>query len=147
VGKLIFTPEVLASLPTMLQQGMEDADIAAAIGCNVSTLKVVCSRHKISLRRPEAWKLARREARRKLRTEMMIENLPPKDQAKRAEREKEFATRLVNAKIKVHIEPKLLALMTMRAEMKRTTVDVIAKQVLETIIEDNLWDAVIDEAA
>jgi transposase-like protein len=47
----IFTPEVRARIPDMVEQGMTIDEIAAQLGCKRSTLVVKCSHHQISLRR------------------------------------------------------------------------------------------------
>jgi hypothetical protein len=46
----ILSPQVLASIPALVEQGLRKADIAARLGCKESTLKVRCSIAGISLR-------------------------------------------------------------------------------------------------
>lgn len=46
----ILTPELLATVPTLLEQGLRKPEIAARFGCTPGTLTVNCSRAKISLR-------------------------------------------------------------------------------------------------
>jgi hypothetical protein len=45
----ILSPQVLASIPALVEQGLRKADIAARLGCKESTLKVRCSIAGISL--------------------------------------------------------------------------------------------------
>ena len=45
----IFTPEVLAQIPLWIAQGFTREEIATRLGAKVSSLQVVCCKHKISL--------------------------------------------------------------------------------------------------
>ena len=46
----ILTPEVLAGIPALIEQGLCKADIAERLGCKASTLAVRCSTAGISLK-------------------------------------------------------------------------------------------------
>ena len=48
----ILTKEVMASIPALVQRGMNTEAIAAHLGCKATTLVVRCSQERISLRRP-----------------------------------------------------------------------------------------------
>jgi hypothetical protein len=50
-GGRLFTTEVLASIPGLVAEGLGTEEIARRIGCKINSLRVTCSRHKISLRR------------------------------------------------------------------------------------------------
>ena len=51
----LFTDGVLAQIPQwMKEEGLGPAELAARIGCTVGSLRVVCSRWGLSLRRPTA---------------------------------------------------------------------------------------------
>ena len=50
---MILTKAVLASIPTLVEQGLNKEAIAARLGCKVATLKVRCSQAQISLRVPK----------------------------------------------------------------------------------------------
>jgi hypothetical protein len=54
---VILTEAVLASIPTLVEQGLNTEAIAARLGCNVPTLKVRCSQRRISLRVPRVLKV------------------------------------------------------------------------------------------
>jgi hypothetical protein len=43
----IFTNAVLASIPTLVQQGFNTEAIAARLGCKVGTLRVRCSQAQL----------------------------------------------------------------------------------------------------
>ena len=51
------TKDVLASIPMLVQQGLNTEAIAARLGCTVATLKVRCSQAQISLRVPKELKV------------------------------------------------------------------------------------------
>jgi len=44
------TPELLATIPALLEQGLRKPEIAERFGCTPGTLQVICSLAKISLR-------------------------------------------------------------------------------------------------
>src|SRR5258708_29387698 len=46
-----FSPAVLSRIASFVQEGVSPAEIAERIGCKVSSLRVRCSQHGISLRR------------------------------------------------------------------------------------------------
>ena len=48
----IFTKDLMAGIPVLVQQGLSAEAIAARLGCTVGTLKVRCSQAQISLCRP-----------------------------------------------------------------------------------------------
>jgi hypothetical protein len=117
--KRIFTPEVLANIPQMVANGLSGDDIAVLIGASASSVKVMCSRHKISLRRPN---------------KQRKQPAPP-------------APLPSNILLKVKVDAQTLALITMRAELKGITINAVAEQLLQIVARDNLYDAVIDDAA
>ena len=131
MGKSVLTPDVLATIPALVAAGKRREELAAQFGCSVGTLQVVCSRNKISLRCPGP---------RRRRTQQELE------QASYMEK-KLFPVQAINIKLKVPLANEVLALLAMRAEVEHTTVDVIATRLLETIARENLYNAVIDEAA
>src|SRR6476469_8723131 len=58
--KPIFTDAVLALIPTLVAQNVRPVEIAEYIGCTFGTLKVQCSKYKISLRTPD-WRDRRKQ--------------------------------------------------------------------------------------
>jgi len=50
--KKLLTDSVLAQIPRWTECGLGPNEIAQKIGCTVGTLRVLCSRYGISLRRP-----------------------------------------------------------------------------------------------
>jgi len=45
------TAAVLKKIPTLIERGISPAEIAVRVGCTSGTLRVVCSKAKISLRK------------------------------------------------------------------------------------------------
>jgi hypothetical protein len=63
--KKLFTDSVLAQIPQwMRDEGLSAAQIAEKIGCTVGTLRVLCSRHGISLKQQPSYRQPRRSYRR-----------------------------------------------------------------------------------
>ena len=109
-GKRILTKEVLAGIPTMVARGQRAAEIAEALGCKLSTLKVRCSQARISLRPPGSTRRPRRQRG-------------------------------------IMIDKAALQLLKERAVASGKTESAIAGELLEIIARDNLFDAVLDDAA
>jgi hypothetical protein len=107
----IFTPEVLASIPEWVKEGMSTDTIAARIGCTANSLKATCCKKKISLRRE-------RTARSII--------VPEPRQAMKLSRSASFVLHLA-------------------AERRSCDVNELAKDLLEIIARDNLFNAVLDE--
>ena len=121
----IFTPEVLETIPKMVARGLRSPQIAVIVGCKLESLKVICSRHKISLGpRGRPYRASPRSTSRAI--PQVVAQL---------------------AAIKINVEANTLTLIAMRAEKENTTVDQIAAKILKIVAHDNLYDAVIDEAA
>jgi len=56
----LFTDSVLAQIPQwMRDEGLSTAQIAKKIGCTVGTLRVLCSRHGISLKQQRSYRQPR----------------------------------------------------------------------------------------
>ena len=53
------TAAVLEQIPSLIERGISPVEIAARVGCTSGTLRVVCSKAKISLRKSERDKPAK----------------------------------------------------------------------------------------
>jgi hypothetical protein len=106
--RAILTPQVLAGIPTLIEQGLRKADIAELLGCKASTLQVRCSVAGISLRGTKRMKL------------------PTGDQ--------------------VALSRGALAGLRARAVAMGCSETQLASDLLEMIVRDNLYDAVLDSA-
>jgi hypothetical protein len=61
MGKIILTKKVIAGIPALVEAGMTRQEIAAKLGCKISTLQVRCCKEGVRLRklpRPK-WRLPR----------------------------------------------------------------------------------------
>ena len=54
--RTIVTEMALARVTSLIDQGQTAAEIASEIGCALGTLRVRCSQHRISFRRPASWR-------------------------------------------------------------------------------------------
>jgi|SRR3954462_5043589 hypothetical protein len=108
----IFTDEVLARIPELIELGLPVTEVANRLGCNLSSLRVICSRRRISLRKGGY----RHQINLTMKTEPMT--LPDS-----------IARLLTKAADKLNRKPEQLV-----------------SDLLERIANDNLFDAVLDEA-
>jgi hypothetical protein len=51
MAKRTFTASLMAEVAALIEQGLDRAEIAERLGCNIGSLRVRCSQHGISLRR------------------------------------------------------------------------------------------------
>jgi hypothetical protein len=103
----IFTPEVITEISNLVARGFSAAE---PIGCTLSSLRVTCSRHGISLRRS-----------------------------------KSAAERRLQGRLAVELFGDTAALLQREAEKRGISSAKFAASLLETIVRDNLYDAVIDQ--
>jgi len=108
--KCILTKEVLAGIPAMVARGQRAPAIAEALGCKLNTLKVRCSKARISLRPPGSIRRPREQR-------------------------------------SIKINKAALQLLKERAAASGKTESAMARELLEIIARDNLFDAVLDKAA
>lgn len=114
-AQIIYTREVLASIPDMVRAGMNSQEIADKIGSTRATLLVRCCQNDISLRRP----------------------VRPINNAARIAMERKNALRL-------RITADAVNAFNDKARQMRTTPVNIIHRLLELIIKDDLIDAILD---
>ena len=116
--KKLFTDDILAQIPQwMRDEGLSASQIAEKIGCTVGTLRVLCSRHGISLRQHGSNRGPRRgEARGDLQTDIML-SLPNE------------------SRFRLHARAGLFGLSDTE----------LVSLLIETIDRDDLYSAVLDE--
>jgi hypothetical protein len=122
--KKLLTDGVLAQIPRwMKEEGLAPAEMAARIGCTVGTLRVVCSRCRISLRRLSGSDIGRNRG------------LPTNQGVTRA------ASTELGLKLPRQIRNQLKARATLfgMAELE------LAALLLETIAKDDLYRAILDD--
>jgi len=107
------TASVLEQIPTLVGQGLSAPEIALKIGCTEGTLRVTCSRSKISLRRKGSTPKTRRVS------------------------SPHHATMIIQL-------PKMtIGLLRQQAIVKGIEATVLVAMLLELIVQDGLFDAVL----
>jgi hypothetical protein len=113
------TAAVLEQIPTLIKRGISPAEIAARVGCTSGTLRVACSKAKISLRKGDGDKL------RSL---------------------SDSATNTTHhAAIPLNLPEIATAKLRHQAGKRGLAVATLASLLLEVIAQDNLYDAVLDD--
>ena len=126
----ILTKEVLASIPVLVQQGMDAEAIAAHLGCKVSTLRVRCSQAQISLRVPQEVKVV---------PLVPVARSPPKPPKQK---------RCFAFAVPTTLQLSKVAMSRLRQRAEAIGVDEaeLVTKLLEVIAQDDLFDAVLDTA-
>lgn len=124
--RFILTNAVLASIPTLVEQGLNTEAIAARLGCKVSTLKVRCSQAQISLRVPK---------------EVKVVPLVPALEPPKQKRSYAFALPTT-----LQLSRVAMSRLRQRAEATGMTEAELVTTLLEVIAQDDLYDAVLDTA-
>ena len=125
----ILTKEVLASIPVLVQQGMDAEAIAAHLGCKVSTLRVRCSQAQISLRVPQEVKV--------------VPLVPVAKPLKPPKQKRCFAFAVPTT---LQLSKVAMSRLRQRAEAIGVDEAELVMKLLEVIAQDDLFDAVLDTA-
>ena len=112
-----FTAAVLEQIPTLIERGISVGEIADRIGCTRGSLRVVCSKAKISLRRTDGDKLR-----------LLSDSGRPH-----------------HAAIPFKLPEMAMGKLRREAGKRGLAVATLASMLLEVIAQDNLYDAVLDE--
>jgi hypothetical protein len=104
----IFSPPVLSRIMELVDQGVSPSKIADEIGCSIGSLRVRCSQHGISLRRPA----------------LAGEERP--------------------ARLVVRISRSAALALQRQAQNDELSATQLAALLLEAVVRDNLYEAVID---
>ena len=126
----ILTKEVLASIPSLVQQGLNTEAIAARLGCKVATLKVRCSQSQISLRVPNEVKVV-----------PMVPLVPTPKPPKPPEQKRSYAFAVPTT---LQLSKVAMSRLRQRANAMGVTEAALATTLLEMIAQDDLYDAVLD---
>ena len=125
----ILTKEVLASIPVLVQQGMDAEAIAAHLGCKVSTLRVRCSQAQISLRVPQEVKV--------------VPLVPVAKPPKPPKQKRCFAFAVPTT---LQLSKVAMSRLRQRAEAIGVDEAELVTKLLEVIAQNDLFDAVLDTA-
>jgi hypothetical protein len=114
MSRAIFSPAILSQIRSMVAQGMSPAEIANEIGCTLGTLRVKCSMSGISLRR-RRWNPS---------AGAWNDNIPKR--------------------LWFSLSDEIAVRFQQQAAERGMTVTKFAAELLEAVVRDNLYDAVID---
>jgi len=122
---VLFTRAVARQIAPWVRDGARPADIAQRIGCTVGTLRVRCSQLGISLKRPGA----------------------PSSQCNHNLRVLAYATttRPVMACFQVTLNQPFMDQFESSARARGLSSAALAQALLEVIVQDGLYEAVLDE--
>jgi hypothetical protein len=137
----IFTPENLARIPELVAQGLSPGDIAAQLGCKSTSLITICSTKRISLRRPGEQR--ERGSGVKTLTKSSYRITPPS----RPPPSPEFVPPAEPPTMPLRLSDSARRGLQFAAYRKGVSTAKFATLLLETIAADNLYAAVLDEAA
>ena len=129
---MILTKAVLASIPTLVEQGLNKEAIAARLGCKVATLKVRCSQAQISLRVPK---------------EVNVVPLVPLVPALKLPKQKRSYAYAFALPTTLQLSRVAMSRLRQRAEAIGVNEAQLASDLLEVIAQDDLYDAVLDNKA
>jgi len=133
----IFNDATFDTIRALVAQNVAPDEIAARVGCKPSSLKVVCSQQKISLRRPE-WKRLRSNALPKASPLVALPLPKPVIPVEKPVRQS------LAMQSSITLSRVAQSLLRQRAERMGVTEAVLATTLLELIARDNLYDAVLD---
>jgi hypothetical protein len=131
--KMILTKTVLASIPTLVEQGLNTEAVAARLGCKVSTLKVRCSQAQISLRLPKEVKVV-----------PLVPVLSPAKPPEPPKQKRSYAFALPTT---LQLSRVAMSRLRQHAEAIGVNEAQLASDLLEVIARDDLYDAVLDRKA
>ena len=128
----IFTKDLMAGIPTLVQQGLNAEAIAARLGCTVGTLKVRCSQAQISLRVPKEVKVV-----------PLVPLVPAPQPPKPPQSKRCFAFAVPTT---LQLSKVAMSRLRQRADATGMTEDALVTNLVEVIAQDDLFDAVLDTA-
>ena len=126
----ILTKNVMAGIPALVQQGLNAEAIAARLGCTAGTLKVRCSQAQISLRAPKEIKVV-----------PLVPLVPTPEAPKPPKQKRSYAFALPTT---LQLSRVAMSRLRERAEAMGVTEAALAATLLEMIVQDDLYDAVLD---
>jgi len=112
------TAAVLKKIPTLIERGISPAEIAARLGCTTGTLRVLCSKAKISLRK-------RKSGEHRPSSDIRLERI-------------HHATPL-------NLPETVVRRLRQEAVKRGLSVATFTTMLLKMIVQDELYDAVLDE--
>jgi hypothetical protein len=123
-----FTALMLRQIPALIDRGLTAEEIARMVGCTIGSLRVMCSKSKISLRRRNP-------------------DQSGEPRVETASTPSLFSSRAVDdhATIMVRLPNKTADLFRQKATTRGLSTATLATNLLKIIAQDGLWNAVLDE--
>ena len=127
----ILTKDVMARIPGLVQQGLDAEAVAARLGCKVRTLRVRCSQAQISLRVPKEVKV------------VQLVPAPKPEPTKSPKQKRSYVFALPTT---LQLSRVAMSRLRQRAKAIGVSEARLARDLLEVIAQDDLYDAVLDRA-
>ena len=131
------TPAALEQVARLVDRGLSTSEIAEAVGCTVGTLRVKCSQMGISLRRKSRNKAGSAATRASEQSRAHVSNV-------HFSRRQAPASRRYQLSVAVSLPQTAVEHLHERAAAKRMSVTALASMLLEIIVRDGLYDAILD---
>jgi hypothetical protein len=122
----VFTPSVVAQIGCWVDEGLNATEIAEKVGCKLGTLRVRCSQLGIALRRQRVDEKTPRSISQSLKRQVL--------------RQKSDDGRLV-----LSLPHDTINCLRQQALLRGTSESGLAAILLQTVAEDGLYEAVLDE--
>jgi hypothetical protein len=118
---------VLRQIPALIDRGLTAQQIASMIGCTLGSLRVTCSKSKISLRRKN-----------------FCQNGEPRAGGARPARLHSFHEAEAHTTMTLVLPNETARLLRQQAAMKELSASTLVTRLLRVIVQDGLCDAVLD---
>ena len=140
----LFASATMDQIESWLNEGLSAAAIAEKVGCTLGTLRVRCSQAGVSLRRKKGPVAAQGCPRGPAETPRGMPSRSGEKLAGTARSETGAASE--EEHLVLRIAPPAIQHLRSRAARKGLSDSVLATMLLETIVQDDLYEAVLDEA-
>jgi hypothetical protein len=112
------TAAVLKTIPTLIGRGIRPDEVAARLGVTTGTLRVLCSKAKISLRK-------RQSGKQRTSSDIRLER--------------------IHHAIPLNLPETVVRTLRQEAVKRRMSVATFTSMLLKMIVRDKLYDAVLDD--
>ena len=123
---VVFTRAAIKQIAPWVRDGASPAEIAQRIGCTIGTLRVRCSQLGISLKRSKG--RSPRSDQADVRRSWPAQTQPP-------------------ACFQITLTPRCMDQLQQSARAKGVSMDALARALLEVIVKDRLYNAILDDAS
>jgi len=135
----LVTADVISLIESWLDAGLSPTTIAEKVGCTLGTLRVRCSQLKISLRRKT--RVARRDGDAESQRRVWFQE----DKTNNASASTQTADPIQQEEhLTLRVSQPILRGLRSQAALKGISEGALAAMLLEVIVEDDLYEAVLD---